>query len=665
MFQWLKKALFGVLTRQEREAAVWWQDFRRKNPGWPGLVKGCFCLLANRLPGFSKTAGWSRENNPARLLLRESGRFQVPSTRSMMRRLMEFDVISFDVFDTLLLRPVEEPADLFYFVGLKLSCPDFRALRIRAEEEARRRNRQAGGCGEVTLEEIWEVLSAQTGIDRGEGMLAEWETERQFCYANPRFLPVLAALRRAGKQVVIASDMYLGEERIRRLLLEAGLGVFDRCFVSCDRNASKGQGTLFDVIRLCFGSGCRWIHVGDDAVSDGEKARKRGVASLMIPSARLMGYPFRIRRMSPVVGSMYRGLASQRMHGRGRRYSPLYEFGYLYGGLWAVGFCRFLHRKVQEKRIDRLLFLARDGEIVRKVYQLLYPDSDTRYVYWSRRVALKLSADVRRQEFFRRFLRDKINRGYTAADCFASMDLSGLLASASRDTGLDEKTPLTAQTAEAYEVWLQSHFPLVLEIYRQEMEAAEEYLAGMLAGCSRAAAVDIGWLGTGPWALAHVAGKVCPNTTIHTFLAASAPRKNGDFAALYPELFTGQVETYLFSPVFNRRLWEFHDPVRGDNLVMELLAASPSPTFLGFARDAEGNVQFRFGNPEPQSEKIRRIQQGIWDFASDWKRHFGGLKGQEISGRDAYAPIRAVLSDAGYRKKLEQYFSWETSMFVE
>ena len=46
-------------------------------------------------------------------------------------------------------------------------------------------------------------------------------------------------------------------------------------------------------------------------------------------SAHETGRLFRVRRMSPVVGTMYRGLASQRLHGVGRGDSPLYEFGYL------------------------------------------------------------------------------------------------------------------------------------------------------------------------------------------------------------------------------------------------------------------------------------------------------------------------------------------------
>ena len=661
----IRQKLYQCLTRQDPEITGLWQNFRRNNPGRAGLVKGLAFLLALRIPLLARHLGAAAKQNPAHLVLRESGRAKRPSQREWIRKLAACDVISFDAFDTLLLRPVEDPRDLFYFVGQKLSCPDFRTLRIRAEEEARQKNLSVGGCGEVTLEEIWEILAARTGLDAQEGLRAEWETERQFCYANPLFLPVLAALRRMGKTLVIASDMYLGEERIRRLLLEAGLGEFDGCFVSCDRKASKHEGTLFDQIQKRFGSSCRYLHVGDHPQADYRMAREKGWEAVWVASAHETGRPFRVRRMSPVVGSMYRGLASQRLHGEGRRYSPLYEFGYLYGGLFAVGFCRFLHRRAREKKIGRLLFLARDGEIFHKVYRLLYPDGDTRYVYWSRRAALKLSVDGRRQEYFQRFLRDKQNGGYTVEACFEAMDLSALVPGFVRETGVDGKMLLTKETADCCEAYLAAHFSLVEEAYGREREAAERYVAEVLSGCGRAAAVDIGWAGTGPWALAHVAQKVCPDTKVFTFLAAGAARKSGDAGKLYPELLSGDLETYLFSPVFNRGLWEFHDPGRGDNLLVELLAASPSPTFLGFALDGEGKVRFRFGKPEPQAEQIRHIQKGILDFAADWNRHFGYLAGWEISGWDAYAPIQAVLSDAGYRKKLERYFSWETSMLVE
>ncbi len=113
-------------------------------------------------------------------------------------RLMEYDIVSFDVFDTLLLRPFSNPADLFFFVGMELNYPDFKRLRIQAEEKARQIKEQRQGTREVTLEEIWTVLETETGISKERGMKIEWEWEKKCCYANPYLLRTVKSFRKTA-----------------------------------------------------------------------------------------------------------------------------------------------------------------------------------------------------------------------------------------------------------------------------------------------------------------------------------------------------------------------------------------------------------------------------------------------------------------------------------
>ena len=54
-----------------------------------------------------------------------------------IKKASEYDVISFDIFDTLIFRPFTEPTDLFYFVGNDLGFMDFKNVRMQAEFEAR------------------------------------------------------------------------------------------------------------------------------------------------------------------------------------------------------------------------------------------------------------------------------------------------------------------------------------------------------------------------------------------------------------------------------------------------------------------------------------------------------------------------------------------------
>ena len=103
----------------------------------------------------------------------ESSRSAREAPEQFARRLAEFDIVSFDVFDTLLFRPFSDPRDMFGLIGLELNYPGFQKLRIQAEEQARRKEWESGETREVTLGDIWEIMERETGIPRQKGMDAE------------------------------------------------------------------------------------------------------------------------------------------------------------------------------------------------------------------------------------------------------------------------------------------------------------------------------------------------------------------------------------------------------------------------------------------------------------------------------------------------------------
>lgn len=79
----------------------------------------------------------------------------------------DFDIVSLDIFDTLIIRPFYTPTDLFYLIEnkiqKKLSSIDiypFHDLRIMAEENARKK------CfsEEVTLDNIYEEFKSISTI---------------------------------------------------------------------------------------------------------------------------------------------------------------------------------------------------------------------------------------------------------------------------------------------------------------------------------------------------------------------------------------------------------------------------------------------------------------------------------------------------------------------
>ena len=64
-----------------------------------------------------------------------------------------------------------------------------------------------------------------------------------------------------------------------------------------------------------------------------------------------------------------------------------------------LGTAIFIHTYAREHGIDKLLFLSRDGDILRQAYAVLFPEEKTEYVYWSRAAATKLMARYNRYDF--------------------------------------------------------------------------------------------------------------------------------------------------------------------------------------------------------------------------------------------------------------------------
>ena len=179
----------------------------------------------------------------------------------LAERLSAYDIVSFDVFDTLLFRPFSSPEDLFYIVGQKLAYLDFRRLRIEAEQRVRENCMREKGHREITLSDIYDWLECEAGIPKEEGMRAEQETESGLCFANPYMLEVFRLLQKRGKRIIVLSDMYLPAETIRQMLAKCGFSNLENCFVSCEYGCSKSDGGLYAEIGQLLGPG-HIVHVG-------------------------------------------------------------------------------------------------------------------------------------------------------------------------------------------------------------------------------------------------------------------------------------------------------------------------------------------------------------------------------------------------------------------
>ena len=210
-----------------------------------------------------------------------------------------YDVVSFDVFDTLVSRAIEAPTDVFRVVRAKLlstscalffptaidSLPD---LRVQAERLARIEVERCTGSDEVTLDDIYTNFARISGVN-GETLAllrrTELETEMELAYANPDGAALLDGARAAGKRILLCSDMYLPTPTIRAILQSCGYGENDPLFVSGELGVSKHRGTMFGYISQAIGvAPGRILHIGDNLHGDVVMAQSAGWLARHLPN---------------------------------------------------------------------------------------------------------------------------------------------------------------------------------------------------------------------------------------------------------------------------------------------------------------------------------------------------------------------------------------------
>ena len=147
------------------------------------------------------------------------------SSPSLTRLINNATVISFDVFDTLIIRPgLKTPSDLFNLIHPE--DPTFKSRRIEAERQARK----LSPLEDIKLEEIYKELyeDLRERQEVQEAMALEISTELSVCRANPEALEFFNTVRKAGKagkRVVITSDMYLDRPTIENILTNNGFNL--------------------------------------------------------------------------------------------------------------------------------------------------------------------------------------------------------------------------------------------------------------------------------------------------------------------------------------------------------------------------------------------------------------------------------------------------------
>lgn len=203
-------------------------------------------------------------------------------------KLSKYDLISFDIFDTLLFRTVAKSIDVFELVWDKaedikltdISSKEF--VKLRMEMERRARNKKE--TREVSLKEIYEEFPDYIVSDKDKLLKLEVETEKECCYRNDSVYNIIVKLHDAGKKIVLLSDMYLDNNQICEILESNSINInlFDEIIISNEKDCTKQTGNLFDELLKLYSDINieRIVHVGDNKNADYNQAVKKGITAI-------------------------------------------------------------------------------------------------------------------------------------------------------------------------------------------------------------------------------------------------------------------------------------------------------------------------------------------------------------------------------------------------
>ena len=193
---------------------------------------------------------------------------------ALIREIENHDIISFDIFDTLVMRTVYYNKDVFRQMAQQLDPIwgiDFFTARTQAEATLSRETYPY-------IEEIYDDVVRQCPCLKGQetALIArELALEKAVIIPRQDVVAAFEAAKRMGKMVNIVSDMYFHEDTIREILENVGISGYDKLLVSSEYRSSKPQ-HLFEKYLAEIPAG-RCLHIGDSWACDILPAGKLGI----------------------------------------------------------------------------------------------------------------------------------------------------------------------------------------------------------------------------------------------------------------------------------------------------------------------------------------------------------------------------------------------------
>lgn len=314
------------------------------------------------------------------------------------------ELLSLDVFDTVVTRTCGRPLDLFVWLGRRLAAKGFINCspevfaQARASAEQAVWRREGGLDSKAGLTDFYVEVTRRLHLDEAlvpDLVTAELSLEKDVLRTVPSAQRLLKHCQDLGLSVVFVSDTYFPADFIEHRLGAMGLLTSDsHCLVSSEEAKSKASGRLFEHLISDGSTPGDILHVGDHPHSDVAVPRLTGLDTRWCTEARLNRYEEQLADATLTTAGFATSLAgASRMARlatavRNRREAAIRDVAAGVAAPTLSGYVLWILKRAQELSLERLVFLARDGQVLAEMASRMAAamgvSLDVRYLFVSR-----------------------------------------------------------------------------------------------------------------------------------------------------------------------------------------------------------------------------------------------------------------------------------------
>ena len=268
---------------------------------------------------------------------------------------IKLKVNSFDIFDTILARKVNNPEDIFSIIEKQFPFPNFKEYRQNSQNHSNH-----------TIDDIYIKFHELYNIDKEQcDRLKQYEIETEISYS---YL-IQTNYNRVNDGDILISDMYLKKEDIELILKSIGFQKKVEIFVS---PSGKRLGTIWPIVAEKYSI---QLHLGDNEHSDIYMAQKSGLNAELTTLHKLTDVEtfFMNNHLSEFALSL-REFRHKNPYPIGSLNYNLYNDQAIYNIPLLILVSNTLYKILIDEGRDTLLLLTRDGCLLIHIFKLMYPD---------------------------------------------------------------------------------------------------------------------------------------------------------------------------------------------------------------------------------------------------------------------------------------------------